>query len=179
MVEGLHQTIKTERPAIEKVEPMIDYVVTAKGSRYRYLPDGRTQRFKTTEDKDYEPQDALVFVPDYAWVQHNAPKASLGTFGENETQYFQLLLGYVQGQGKKTYIVDAAGKKLETNAEIAVCPGQVFLTFGDEARVEFMIPVARKPKLGFMAYDTRKYLEQGQLKRERHLGNNVVEIKEK
>jgi len=61
--------------------PAVDRVVTANGSVYKYLPDGRIQRFKKAEGKLYEPQAMLVFVPDFKWVQENAPaqiKAKLG-----------------------------------------------------------------------------------------------------
>lgn len=37
-------------------------VITARGSVYRYLSDGRTQRFKTATGELHEPQDTLVFI---------------------------------------------------------------------------------------------------------------------
>ncbi|VVB61402.1 Uncharacterised protein [uncultured archaeon] len=156
----------------------IDFVETAKGSVYKYLPDGRTQRFKKAENKMKEPQDALVFVPPYDWVWKSAPKELIANnaFGENELIYDEILLSYVQGEGKKNYIVDRNGRKLETNKQIAQTNGDVYLTFGDAKKVDFYIPVSKAPKLGWCTYDTRKYMNGAQTMRERHLGNKVVKI---
>lgn len=173
--------------SFEKGTP-IDHVVTEKGSEYKYLPDGRTQRFKKIEGKNYEPQDAIVFVPDYEWIQKNAPKHYLdnNTFGENETQYNQILLEYVQKEdhgkdcGKKVYIEDEQGNKLESNQEIAI-KNRIFLWFGKETedgkyKEAFCIPVINRPTIGFSTFDTRKYKEGYQWLREKHLGNKVIEI---
>ena len=43
-------------------------VITSKGSRYDYLPDGRTQRFKTVTGELNDPQDLLVFIPSFDFV---------------------------------------------------------------------------------------------------------------
>ena len=170
---------KIESSPEKSEQPAIDYIITEKGSEYKYLPDGRTQRFKKVENKYYEPQDALVFVPDFEWIKKNAPEKILKLLGENETQYIQGLLEYIQGKGKKNYIVNKTGKKLEKNKDIADEDGQVFLTFGDKDKVDFLIPVAREPKKGFYTFDTRKYKENGEHKREKHLGNKIKEIVEK
>ena len=45
--------------------------------------------------------------------------------------------------------------------------------------MDFLIPVAREPKKGFYTFDTRKYKENGEHKREKHLGNKIKEIVEK
>lgn len=170
---------KAESSPEKSEKPAIDHIVTEKGSEYNFLPDGRTQRFKKAENKQYEPQDAIVFVPDFEWVKKNAPEKILKLLGENKAQYEQMILSYVQGKGKKNYIIDKSGKKLEKNIDITSAEGQVFLTFGDENNVDFSIPVAREPKVGFYTYDTRKYKEGDETKRERHLGNRIIEIVEK
>jgi len=150
-------------------------VTTAQGSVYRYLPDGRTQRYQTIFDVLHEPQDILVFVPNFDWVQKHAPKDIQEQLGRNATQYMQLLLSYVQGHGKKRYIIDQNGRKLRSNKEVDEF-GRVYLTLGDASKVDFYIPVFPFPRLGFSTFDTRKYKVNGEYFRERHLGNNVVDI---
>lgn len=167
--ESVRQPEKRESPAIDRV-------ITANGSVYKYLPDGRIQRFKKAEGKLYEPQNMLVFVPDFDWVQKNAPAKVKALFGDSPAQYEQTMLEYVQGKGKKNFIVDASGKKLETNEEIAAASGPVFLTFGEGEKIDFFIPVTIKPRLGWYTFDARKYKEGGEYKREVHLGNKVVEV---
>ena len=162
----------------------VSYVETEKGSMYRYLPDGHTQRYKKTEDKHYEPQDALVFIPDWSWVSKNAPKNVLVKLGENETQYAQTILEYAQIKGNKIYIVDEGGNKLETNQTIKETDGPVFLWFGhtkttgeeDKLIQDFAIPVSSKAQKGYYTFDTRKYKTEEGTKREVHIGNRVKEI---
>lgn len=177
------QELKDDSNSEKLKLPTIDYIVTGKGSVYKYLPDGRTQRFKETTGEMNDPQDALVFVPDFEWVKKHASPKLLEKMGDNETLYHEILLEYVQGKGKKNYIVDQKGNRLETNKEIAEAEtkGRVFLTFGDDNNVDFSIPVSTKPEVGFNTFDTRKYKrDDGKgYERESHLGNKVVEIVEK
>lgn len=170
--EGSHQ--QTEDFDLEDVAS----VETAKGSVYRYLPDGTTQRFKKVEGKEYDPQAALVYVPDYAWVQKNAPPETLAKLGDNETQYIENLLEYVHWKGRSMYIIDKSGKKLESNQDIESAEGPVYLAFLSDDKVDFYIPVSHKPKMGYSTFDTRKYYdkENDQWMRDRHLGNKVVKI---
>ena len=161
----------------------IDSIITARGSVYRYLPDGTTQRYKTAEQKEYEPQTAIVFVPDYETIKKSAPPSFNvdAVLGENETQCEQSLLEKVQGKGSRNYIVNAKGAKLDTKEAIEQETGPIFLTFGSENKVDFFLPVSTKPKVGYYTFDTRKYYDPqvGEWKRERHLGNKVTEIKYK
>lgn len=161
----------------------VEMVETAKGSSYRYLPDGTTQRFKKVEGREYEPQDALVYVPDYAWVKKHAPTKVLEILGENETIYVQNLLEWTQNpykDGRKVYIVDKAGNHIETNEKIKNAEGPIYLAFVREegGPAEFVIPVSHTPKLHFMTYDVRHYTDEktGEYMRDRHLGNEVVRI---
>jgi len=157
----------------------VEAVVTAKGSTYSYLPDGTTKRMKKAEEKEYPPQSALVYVPDYEWVKQNfLPEKLETTFGDNPGTYVESLVAYVQGEGKKCYLVDREGNKLETNEELRSVEGPIFLTFGDEQKVDFMLPVTVDPTVGYMTYDSRKYKDEqtGEFMRERHLGNPVIQI---
>lgn len=156
-------------------------VETAKGSTYRYLPNGTTQRYKKVENKEYEPQAALVYMPDYAWVKQNAPAHILDRLGENELTYIEILLEYVQNphkEKKKVYIVDSNGNKIETNQAVWTTEGPIYVAFLTNGTVDFSIPVSKKPKIGFMTFDTRVYRDEktGERMRERHLGNKVVKI---
>jgi hypothetical protein len=170
-----------ERP--REIDREIDSVITAKGSVYRYLPDGTTQRYKTAEQKDYEPQTAIVFVPDYETIKKSAPSSFnvYAVLGENETQFEQSILEKVQGNGSRSYIVNAQGTKLNTNEAIEQETGPIFLRFGSDNKVDFFLPVSPKPKVGYYPFDTRKYHDpqDRQWKRERHLGNKVTEIRYK
>ncbi|MBD3300361.1 MAG: hypothetical protein GF347_03340 [Candidatus Moranbacteria bacterium] len=172
-----------EKQNVEITNPWEEYrsVETEKGSVYTYLADGRTQRFKKVEGKKYEPQDALVFIPNYDRLKQIAPPEINfeGTFGENEVQYNQILLHGIRDKGQKNYIVDQKGRKLETNHAIANTKGPIFLTFGDSQKVDFHIPITNKPRMGFYTYDTRKYQEKGETLREKHMGNKVVKIEKR
>ncbi|MEZ4114225.1 MAG: hypothetical protein R3B65_02130 [Candidatus Paceibacterota bacterium] len=157
----------------------VESVVTAKGSTYSYLPNGTTQRMKKVEGKEYAPQSALVYVPDYEWVKKNFhPDKLERMFGDNPGTYVETLVGYVQNEDKKCYLVDQEGRKLETNQELRDVTGPIFLTFGDEQNTDFMIPVTVDPTIGYITYDSRKYKDEktGEYKRERHLGNPVIKI---
>jgi hypothetical protein len=158
-------------------------IETANGSIYRYLEDGRTQRFKTVEGKNYEPQDLLVFVPSYEWVLKNNAQWLKERNLESRNYYEQHILEHVQAGAnnstKKIWVVDLDGNKIETN-EAAKNAGKIFLAFGEQGNlITDMIPVSKEPIKGFYTYDSRVYEnEQGEKMRERHLGNQVIDIKE-
>lgn len=170
-------------PSPEVPNSDIDRIVTAKGSIYRYLPDGTTQRYKTVEGKQYSPQTALVFVPDFATIKKMAPPNFdvEKVLGKTEFQAEQTMLEFVQGKGARNYIVNSKGDKLDTNQAIASEEGPIFLTFGTTEGPAFHIPVSKKPRIGFKTFDTRKYydVQDKEWKRERHLGNKVVDIQYK
>ena len=155
----------------------IDRIVTEKGSIYRYLPNGKTQRYKKIDDSLQNHQDILVFVPPYDWVKQNSPENVRDKLGRNEKEYIRMIETYIFVQGKKARIVDSSGKKLASNEEVRQTEGQVFLALGTETETDLAIPVSKEAKLEFYAFDTRKF-ENGTL-RESHLGHKVVEIIEK
>ena len=101
-------------------------------------------------------------------------------FGESEFQYFHLLLSYAQGKGKIMQIVDATGRKLQTNEDISALQGRPFLACGEGNKADFLIPVSREPIVGWSTFDTRTYIqEDGKPMLERHLGNKVTRIVKK
>ena len=159
----------------------VEMVETAMGSTYRYLPDGTTQRFKKIENKEYEPQTALVYVPNWAWIQQNMPPEVIKSLGGSEAAYENKLLTFVQNprkDGKKVYIVDESGKQTETNEELKAINGPIYLGGADNGTTEFFIPVSLKPQIGFGTFDVRTYTDEetGEHMRERHLGNPVTKI---
>lgn len=158
-------------------------MLTAKGSVYDYSPDGTIQRFKTAEQKEYDPQTTIFFVPDYETMRKLAPPSFNvdAVLGDNETQYEQSLFQIVQGEGSRNYIVNAQGTKLDTMDVIVQETGPIFLTFGSDGKVDFFLPVSAIPIVGYYTFDTRKYHDpqDGQWKQERHLRNKVTEIRYK
>lgn len=167
-------------PSSRLPKKILRSVITAKGSEYVYLPDGRTQRFKKATNELSEPQDLLVYIPSFDIIKIKAlrmyPKIFAGI--ENEHQYGGLLLQYAQLQGKTVRPVDDKGVEILTNTQ-ARSAAKVFLYFMDKSDPSnsFFLPVSIEPKLGYNSFDTRKYLnEQGETLRERHIGNKVVKI---
>lgn len=176
MPESLEQSKNPER-----VNPLddIDSVVTAKGSVYTYLPNGKTQRFKKVEGRAYEEQSILVYIPDFQTLsQLNNFEKVKHQVGESEFEYIQTLLGYVQGKGTHVYIIDKEGNKIETTDD-ALQAKSIWMAFGKTTDIDFVIPVSLVPKMNFVTYDTRKYKEGDQLMRERHIGNKVIKINKK
>lgn len=164
--------------SLEKMVGEVDFIETAKGSKYKYLPDGRTQRFKKTEGKNYEPQDILLFIPDWETIQKIAPKDLIkrGIFGENDVQYDQELLNYLH-KGRIS-IVNKEGDVLKTKRKINDEKGTIFLAFQEKGKdiADFVIPVSRMPQLGYYAFDRRNYKKDDEDMTERHIGHQVIKI---
>jgi hypothetical protein len=123
------------------------------GSVYKYLPDGRTQRFKVATGELSEPQDTIVFMPSWErigqWALQAYPEIFKGV--ENSAQYEALLVHYVHGGNKTIRIVDQTGAEMMNNAQ------------ADKAVRVFAALIDKD--------------ENGQTMREKHLGNKVVDIK--
>lgn len=172
MHEGKPNPIENqlERKSISSFE-------TAKGSEYRYLPDGRTQRFKKVENKEYEPQDVIVFIPDWKTLEEKAPTELLDALGGTENEYDQLLLKY--SQQMKIYVIDENLNKVKSNQEAAAAE-RIFIALcsSDTETADFVIPVSTIPKENYQPYDTRKFFNETsqQWQREQHIGNKIVKI---
>ena len=180
--ENSQPTSSEQSTAPEKKEkPKPSELITERGSVYRYLPDGRTQRFKTATGELNEIQDTLTFIPPYDLVKEQGSKLYSDIFKgvENTAQYDQLLLEYAQLEGRTIRVIDENSKELTSVAEIENAK-RVFLAFVDKnnAKNSFTLPVSKEPKLGYLTFDTRKYKgEDGKTYRERHIGNKVKDIK--
>jgi hypothetical protein len=173
MTDTLERITETTPRQVESFE-------TAKGSKYTYLEDGRTQRFKRTDGTRKSPQSAIVFIPTYEIVQQIAPRKLIeqNVFGENELQYEQELLSYVQESGRSVYILDENGRKIESNDEIAQAEsrGRVCLAFLKGKKTDFCIPVVSAPRVGFYPYDTTKSRSGNGFVRARHMGHKITKI---
>lgn len=164
----------------ETAEPKVAEIRTSNGSVYKYMPDGRTQRFKTVTGEQLEPQDTITFIPPWDIVREEATKIYPQIFDhiENQAQYEQLLLKYAQTEGHTIRVVDENGKEI-TSSQGVNQENNVFLSFVDknDTGQNFNLPVSGKPQIGYMTYDTRKYVgEDGKTYREKHIGNSVTEI---
>lgn len=160
----------------------IQTVVTAKGSRYSYLEDGTTQRFKPVENMHYKPQTILVYVPSWTWVQENGSKDFIDKM-QNETIFNHTILQHIHLKGLKVYIVDDQGHKIMHTADVAKIKNQkkqvyLCLVHPHKELAHLSIPITHIPKIGFNTYDTRRYFDSStqQLMTERHFGNKVIEI---
>jgi hypothetical protein len=171
-------------PKVKFKSEDIDFIETARGSTYRYLADGRTQRFKKVESKMHEPHDAIVFIPDYEHLVKIVPKEYMekGVLGQDEADLEDTILDYT-GKYKTVRIIDSDGKILGTNKEMEQTTKQIFLAFitrdmkTAENNVDFYLPVSKIPELGFSPFEmTKSQNEAGEWVRRKHLGNKVVKI---
>ena len=155
-------------------------IETAKGSVYSYLEDGRTQRFKKATNEMCEPQDLIVFVPPWKYIGEKISQTyadrSLGI--ENEAIFIETLLEYAQKSDKTIRIVDEAGKELLTNEDVqhSKQPFMALINKAEEGK-PFYVPVGKRPAMGWLTFDIRKYTDaDGTLMREKHLGNAVAKV---
>lgn len=149
---------------------------TEKGSTYQYLENGKIVRHKKVTGEDFE-MDIAVFIPSWEWLKQNAPEKFIAMFDDNRLEFEEFILGYVQGkhEGKKVLIVDANGKKIDTT-DLLDKSEKVFLYFGDEVTTDLMVPLSKKAVLNFLVFDTRKFKDGEEWKRQSHIGNKVVKI---
>jgi len=175
------QAAAESAPSGERKERRPTEIVTAHGSVYRYLPDGRTQRFKTKTGELNEPQDTLVFIPPFEMIGGRAAELFPEIFRgiENEVQFDQVLLEFAQSQNRTMLVVDEKNTELRSNEEVRNA-SHVFVQFidRDDPKNCFVLPVSKTPKIGYNTFDTTKYRdENGELKRAKHIGNKVVDVK--
>lgn len=155
-------------------------VTTARGSKYTYLEDGRTQRFKEATGEMHDPQDLLVFIPPWDKIGEQAVKMFPDIFKgiDNQVQFEQVILEFGQGKGKTMRPVNEQGKVLTSLEDVAE-DERVFIAFVDknENKAVFHLPVSKEPQIGWNTFDTRLYKdEDGNTVRERHIGNAVTDI---
>ena len=149
-----------EKAAAPAVAPLAGTTFkTAKGSVYTYLPDGRTQRFKTATNEQNEPQDLTVFVK----------------FKDAEQEQ-DFLEGIQRSErfGTKVYLIDQQGNKYDTNEQAA--GKDVRLVLVKDGKVIDTVETSLTPQIGYNTFDQRRFKKDGENYREAHLGNKVTEI---
>jgi hypothetical protein len=176
-LQAENSEVKTQPEQIKRPKS----ITTAKGSVYSYLEDGRTQRYKLANETLESPMDLLVFIPPWEQIADKAKELYPDIFAgiENETQFEQLMLEYMEKRGKKT-IRPAVGTQETYSLANMSSDTQVFLNFVDKEnrRVDFVLPTSREPKIGYKTFDARKYIDPDtrESMKERHIGNKVVKI---
>lgn len=95
-------------------------VVTARGSQYTYLEDGRTQRWKAATDEKYEPQDILVFIPPWEQIAEKAKELYPEIFKEIETQaqFEYILLVYIHSKESAVRPIDTHERTVHSLSDI-------------------------------------------------------------
>lgn len=159
--ENSTMVVETEETPTQVVDKNQITFKTGKGSVYTYLPDGKIQRFKTVENKQYEPQDLIVFV-------------KFKNFGQEQN-----FLAGVQDRkrsGTKVYVIDKQGNTYSKNADIKDKDVALALVDTKTNKVIDIVETKKEPTIGYSTYDERRYVENGEPMRSMHIGNKVTEI---
>jgi hypothetical protein len=142
----------------------IESFETSKGSVYKVLPDGRTQRFKTKTGELKEPQDLTSFVK---------------FEGQDEDNYLQAIHGY---NGESVHIVglvDGKVTELKTNEEAKNATNHKLVILDKDGKIVDKIDALLSPKEGYNVFDQRQIDKKGNGTFEKHIGNTVSKITEK
>lgn len=152
--------------------------MTDHGSVYQYLPNGKTERFKTATGERHPEQDILIFIPPWRILEEEAKKIYPNLAGiDNETIFHEALLEFVHKKDKFSGVIDENGKELFSNAEI-VKAKQAYLACFDmqNSKQDFKLPVGRYPAPGWFTYDSRFCEQDGKKIRKSHIGNKVTQV---
>lgn len=134
---------------------------TSKGSKYEILPDGRTKRFKTATGEENEPQDLTVFTK---------------FKDEDQNQRFLRGIQDRENSGTKVYVIDKDGKIYNKNEEVKGKDVRLALVNAKTGETLETAKTTTEPTEGYNTFDQRRYTEDGQEKRESHIGNEVAKI---
>jgi hypothetical protein len=138
---------------------------TEKGSVYTYDDQGRTSRYKTEENKQYEKQDVTVFL----------------NLNDEESR---LILDAIHAENpdlkRKAYVLEKleGGKpKIIRKFSDVSDPRNLYLAIYDkQGKNEWIKKASLRPALGYTVFDTRHSESGDEGKTERHLGHKVIEI---
>ncbi len=169
---------------IENPNKNIDKITTSKGSEYKYLIDGKIQRFKKATGEVMAPQDVLVFIPPYEslkgqeyWSKYLQEKGI-----NDQNTYERVLLDFTR-PGKTILVTNKEGNEINSNNSAYEIKGRgqgVYIQLIDKSGgnydQKYFFPVSVAPKVGWLTFDTRRYEENGKKMHEKHIGNSVVEI---
>jgi hypothetical protein len=152
----------TQTTSLSTTDPLynIESFETAMGSVYTVLPDGRTQRFKTAIGKQSEPNDLIVFVK-----------------FTDDAQEQRFLRGvHDDNSGTKVYVIDNQGTKYSKNSDIRGKDVKFALVNPETGVVLETVETKQEPTVGYNTYDERRFTENGDQYRSKHIGNKVTKI---
>jgi hypothetical protein len=168
-----------ERYGVKDVEKF----ETSRGSVYTFLDDGRVSRFKTKTNEQMDPQDIIVFIPDFDFLKEILDSDILSKIGRDEEEVSETILAYIHGQqgDKHVYIVNEKGEFVKNQEDLQKAQ-KLALVLLDQKDGEIhryaAMPVSRRPRIGFSTFDMSFYKnDKGEERVRRHLGNTVTKIK--
>jgi len=132
-------------------------IITKKGSVYRSLCEGKTQRFKRATNEVCRIQDLLCFVK----------------FNNNE--HLQEFLRAVQLRGicGKVYVVDKSGNTYDTLLGITD-ENSLRLAIVQNNTCTRYARISLTPVIGYATFDQTRFVVEGVSYRESHIGNDIV-----
>lgn len=160
----------------------VDTFTTSRGSVYKFLEDGRISRFKTKTNEQNEPQDMIVFIPDFDMLKKLISPETLEKLGQDDEEVLQTVLEYVNGGSFEhhAYIINEENRIVRSKEDLQNAKRLgVILGKSDEGKLkgEVAFPVSRRPRIGFSTFDMSFYKnDNGEERVRRHLGNKVNEI---
>jgi hypothetical protein len=160
-------------PQQENVDKEPKVVITSRGSRYTYLPNGKTQRFKAVTGETFEPMDILLFIPPLSEIPDSVKNLYPHIFipSLTERDFGQICLSY-----KPIVPVFRDGTEVNSLSEIEK-GDEVFLYFIKNNKPDFHIPVSYRPSIGYSTYDRIvRVSEDGKRLHQQHLGHPVIDI---
>ena len=170
-------TINSE---LETILRNIFHFETELGSKYYYLDDLRTRRYKSFTGKWSDPNDVIAFIPDYEWYSRNKSKLincnfSLDWFNSQINLNDEILDYIYKG---KLYIIDSDGNIIKHNNDVVNLPyiKQILLSFGSKEKPDHFLLVGKQPRLGYSPIDMRQFMKDGVPIRKRHLGHKIIAI---
>lgn len=156
---------KTNIPEKKSAEE-IESFITAHGSIYTYNSDGKTTRLKTETGEQMEAQDITVFVD----LSPDEEQDYLQAYRNKNSPDDKIYIVERQKDNSTKIIRDISQIK---NAE------EIYLIIANKGEILQTKKASLKPIKGWNVFDTRHYTKNNKEYTERHLGNKVVDIKEK
>ncbi len=177
---------KQERNLSEEFYKMpsgIRTVKTEDGSEYKYLTDGRIQRYDPVEDAYYPPVDILVYIPDYEWIKKNVPKVLRDRYTfDDDDDYSKNILNHLNNIQDLILVVDQDGEEVRERAEMENAE-KLFLKLVERDEYnkvinKLYIPVAKSPVVKFRTFGKSWHIEEeiDLVSTEAHISDEVAEV---
>ncbi len=163
-VDGLTKPIATPEA---RPQDSIASFITSKGSIYTYDEDGHTTRFKAKTGVEQPKQDITVFVD---VGLRDARTIAAAYLLRSSTEKTRVAVVERQSDGSLLIVNDIQDVSDPTALQVVTFRGD---------RVVKSKPASILPQVGLRVFDSRRYLENGATKTERHLGHRVVSVQYK